>query len=201
MHTEDLFVNNGSNGQAVEAIGESFPQFNTVSTFAFIIKAIDSVDRGTFMVPPQKEEVFGVLDFVSQQQTDGFQTLLATINIVTQKQIIGLRRESTIFKQSQQIIVLAMNVTTDLQRCLQLKQNRLIDEDLPRFQAKSSHLKTGKFSQNNNEKCIIDTNEEEEEEKTKFNPCHKKSELLWEAISPQVRKRCKNQIVSLLFPL
>ena len=41
----------------------------------FIIKSVDSVDGSTLVVSSQQEEVLRILDLVSQQQTDGLQTL------------------------------------------------------------------------------------------------------------------------------
>jgi hypothetical protein len=67
MHAEDLFVNNGCNGQAIEAVSESFPQFDVVSSLALIVEAVNTVDGGALVVSSQQEEVLRVLDFVSQQ--------------------------------------------------------------------------------------------------------------------------------------
>lgn len=63
------------------------------------------------MITSQDEEVLGILDFVRQQQTDRFQALLSSIYIIAQKQIVRLRRELSILEQTQQIIVLAMNIS------------------------------------------------------------------------------------------
>ena len=50
MHGEDLFINDCSDRQAVEAVGESLPQLNVVPTLTLIIEAVDTVDGSTFMV-------------------------------------------------------------------------------------------------------------------------------------------------------
>jgi len=44
MHAEDLLIYDSCNRQAVEAIGESFPQLDVVSTFALVIESVNSVD-------------------------------------------------------------------------------------------------------------------------------------------------------------
>lgn len=44
MHREDLLVDDGSDGQAVEAIGERLPQLDIVSSLALIVETIDTVD-------------------------------------------------------------------------------------------------------------------------------------------------------------
>ncbi len=52
--------------EAVEAVSEYLPQTNAVSPLALIIEPVDSVHRGTFMVPPKKEEVLRIFDLVSE---------------------------------------------------------------------------------------------------------------------------------------
>lgn len=52
------------------------------------------------MVPPQDEEVLGVLDLVGQQQADGLQTLLAAVYIVAQKQVVRRGGKTTVLKQA-----------------------------------------------------------------------------------------------------
>ena len=82
MHGEDLLVNDGSNGQAVETIGKSLPQLDVVPSFAFVVEAVDSVDGGAFVVSSQDEEVLGILDLVCQQQADSLERLLASVDVV-----------------------------------------------------------------------------------------------------------------------
>jgi hypothetical protein len=66
VHREDLFIDDSSDRQAVETVGESFPELNVVPSFALIIEAIDSVDGGTFVVTSEDEEVFRVFNLVRQ---------------------------------------------------------------------------------------------------------------------------------------
>ena len=49
-----------------------------------------------------------------EQQANGLQALLATIDIVAKKQVVGLGRESAIFKEPQQIRILPVNVACDI---------------------------------------------------------------------------------------
>lgn len=64
MHGEDLFVDDGGDGQTVEAVGKRLPQLDIVSSFTFVVKPVDSVDRGTLVVSSQDEKVLGVFDLV-----------------------------------------------------------------------------------------------------------------------------------------
>lgn len=70
MATEDLFINKGGNRQTVEAVGESFPQLDGETAFAFVVEAVDAVDGGTLVIAAQQKEVLWVLDLVGQQQTN-----------------------------------------------------------------------------------------------------------------------------------
>lgn len=62
------------------------------------------------MVPPQQEEVLWVLDLVGEQQADGLQRLLAPVHIVSQEQVVGLRGEAPVLKQTEEVGVLAVDV-------------------------------------------------------------------------------------------
>ena len=83
MHSEDLFVDDGSNWQAIEAVGEGLPQLDIISSLALVVEAIDAIDRCTLVVATEDEEVLGILDLVGQEQADGLQGLLSTVDVVT----------------------------------------------------------------------------------------------------------------------
>lgn len=110
MHTEDFLIDQSHHGKTIEDIAESFPKSDGVSSFAFIIESVDSVDLGTLVITPQEEKVLWVLYFVAEQQCDGLKWLLPSVDIVSQEEVVGLRRESSILKDPKQIIVLPMYV-------------------------------------------------------------------------------------------
>ena len=85
MHGENLFVNDCCNGQAVEAVRKRLPELDIVPSLAFIVKSIDSIDGGAFVVSSQDEEVFGILDLVGEKEANCFQRLLASIDIISEK--------------------------------------------------------------------------------------------------------------------
>lgn len=66
------------------------------------------------MVAAQNEEVLGILDLVGQEQADGFQRLLSTVDVVTKEEVVRLGREATVLEQTQQVIVLAVDVAANL---------------------------------------------------------------------------------------
>jgi hypothetical protein len=82
VHGEDLLVDDGGNGQAVEAVGKSLPQLDVVSSFALIVEAVDAVDGGALVVAAENEEVLGVLDLVCKQKAYRLERLFATVDVV-----------------------------------------------------------------------------------------------------------------------
>ena len=69
MHAENFFVDEGGDGEAVEGVGESFPELDGVAAFALIIEPIDAVDLGTLVVAAEQEEILRVLYLVTHQET------------------------------------------------------------------------------------------------------------------------------------
>ena len=66
--------------------------------------------------------------------------MLSSVNIVSEEKVICLRRKTSIFKESQQVIVLTMDVTADLDWSFQFKKDWLIDEDVSGFNAQSTNF-------------------------------------------------------------
>jgi hypothetical protein len=114
VHGEDLLVNDGGNGQAVEAVGKCLPKLDVVTPLALIVEAVDAVDGGALVVATQNEEVLRVLDLVGKEQADGLERLLATVDVVAQEKVVGLGGKAAILEQAQEIIVLAVNIAANL---------------------------------------------------------------------------------------
>lgn len=70
MHGEDLLVDDGGNGQAVEAVGERLPQLDVVTALALIVETVDAVDGCALVVAAEDEEVLRVLDLVGQKEAN-----------------------------------------------------------------------------------------------------------------------------------
>ena len=50
------------------------------------------------MIPSEQKEVFWILDFVGEQEANGLEALLASVHVVAEEQVIGLRRKPAILK-------------------------------------------------------------------------------------------------------
>ena len=112
VHADDLIVDERGHGQRVEALGEHLPQLDVVPPLALVVEPVHPVYRGALMVAPQQEEVLGVLDLVRQQQADGLDVVLATVDVVSQEKVVRVGRELAVLEKTQQIVVLAVNVAS-----------------------------------------------------------------------------------------
>mmetsp|Transcript_41627 Transcript_41627/g.61077 ORF Transcript_41627/g.61077 Transcript_41627/m.61077 type:complete len:264 (+) Transcript_41627:174-965(+) len=125
VHAENFLVYDGGDGHAVEALREDPPQSHCVPPLALVVEAVDAVDGGAFVVAAQEEEVLRVLDLVGQEQADGLQALAPAVDVVAEEQVVGLRREAAVLEQTQQVVVLSVDVAANLDRRFQLNQDRL----------------------------------------------------------------------------
>ena len=92
------------------------------------------------MVASEEEEVLWVLDLVGQEEADGFEGLLSSVNIISEEKVIGFRWESSVLKQSQQVIILTMDISTYFDWCFQLEKDGLVDENVSGLDAKSPNF-------------------------------------------------------------
>ena len=68
VNAENLLRNNSCNGECVECIHESLPDFDIASPFAFIVEAVYTCNVGAFVVAAEEEEVLGELELVAEQE-------------------------------------------------------------------------------------------------------------------------------------
>jgi hypothetical protein len=66
------------------------------------------------VIATEDEEIFRILDLVGQEQADGLKGLLASIDVVTQEEVVSFRWEATVFEKTQQIVILTVDVAADL---------------------------------------------------------------------------------------
>ena len=110
MHTQDFVIDERSDRHAIEDILELFPHANRVAALALVVEAVDAVDLSTLVVTAQKEEVLLELDLICEEEDDSLKRVLSSVNIVAQEEVVSLRGEATILKQTEQVSELAMGV-------------------------------------------------------------------------------------------
>lgn len=87
------------------------------------------------MVPPQHKEVLRVLDFVCEKKAYCLERLLATVDVISQEQVVRLWREAAVFEQSEQIVILAVYIT-----CAKTTPGGLCQPDRPTFSHKTGNV-------------------------------------------------------------
>jgi hypothetical protein len=128
VHAEDLLVDDRRDREAVEAVRERLPELNVVPSLAcpwprqhlrlterlgrhtLVVETIDTVDACALVVAAEDEEVLRVLDLVRKQEADCLQRLLPAIDVVAEKEVVGFGREATVLEQSEEVVVLSVDV-------------------------------------------------------------------------------------------
>mmetsp|Transcript_23177 Transcript_23177/g.37615 ORF Transcript_23177/g.37615 Transcript_23177/m.37615 type:complete len:263 (+) Transcript_23177:584-1372(+) len=130
MGAEYLLVDDRRAREAIEAIRKCFPQLDPEAALALVVESVNAVDRRALVITAQHEEILGVFNLVSEEEADGLQTLLATIDVVAQENVVGLRGEATVFEETEEVIVLSVDVAADLDGGLELEEHGLGDEEV-----------------------------------------------------------------------
>ena len=115
VNTENFACYDSCNWQCVECVDERLPDLHITTPLAFVVESVHSGDVGAFVVAAKQEEVLWVSNLVAQKQQDSFETLLATVDVVTEEEVVGLWRETTVLEETEEVVVLAVNVTADLE--------------------------------------------------------------------------------------
>lgn len=92
------------------------------------------------MVATEEEKVLRVLDLVGQEETDRLQRLLTPVDIVAQEEVVGLGGKAAVLEETEEVIVLAVDVAADLEWSFKLEQDRLRQKDFSRFETQASNL-------------------------------------------------------------
>ena len=131
MSAKDLFVYDGGDGKTVENVTKGLPELDIVPATTLVVKPINTIDACTFMVSAEDEKVFWVADLEGEQETNGLDGLPAAVDIVTEKEIVCIGGEATILKEPQQVVILSVDVTTNLDGGIQLQKRHLLQKDGP----------------------------------------------------------------------
>lgn len=126
VRAEDLVVDNSSDREAVEAVGEELPEADTEAALALIVEAVDTVDGGTLVVAAEQEEIVRVLDLVAEEEADGLNALLPAVHVVAQEEVVWLRREATVFEQPEEVWELTVDVAWIKFKTVFLFNNQLL---------------------------------------------------------------------------
>ena len=131
VHADDLVVDDGAAGEAVEGVAEGLPKLDGEAAAALVVEAVDAVDAGALVVAAEDKEVLRILDLVGEEEAHDLEGLLATVDVVAEEQVIGLGGESTVLKQTEEVCVLSMDVTANFDGSTELEEHGLTEQNLP----------------------------------------------------------------------
>ena len=132
VKTKDASGHNSRHGQEVKRISEVLPDIGiAVLAKTFIIESVDLSDLSAFMISSQNGNAIFVPDFKCDQESDGFQTVISSIDIVAHEEIIGFRTISTNTKELGKIVELTMNITANGDRSSDWLHVRLLLKNFP----------------------------------------------------------------------
>ena len=95
VHANDFIINDRRTGQAIEGVAELLPHFDRIAATALVVETVNAVDAGALVVAAEQKEIFGVLDFVGKQQAHHFQRLFSAIDVISEKEIVGLSNNNS----------------------------------------------------------------------------------------------------------
>jgi hypothetical protein len=99
MNSKNLIVNNSTNWKIIKDIRKILPHFwISILLLALRIKSIDLCNLPCFMISSQQTNSVRKPQFQNHQQGNYFNTLRASVNIVSHKKIVGIRNFSSNLK-------------------------------------------------------------------------------------------------------
>ena len=97
MHANNFIIDDSRAWKAIEGVAERFPKLDTEAAATLVVESIYPVDPRTLVVTPKNEKVLRVLNLVGKQQAHDLKRLLASVNVITEEEIVRLKeRESPV---------------------------------------------------------------------------------------------------------
>lgn len=96
METEDLVVDEGGQWKVVEEVGKVFPDIGiAVFSKTFVVEAVYLGNLSGFVVATQDGDTVTVSHFESYEQCNGLDRVVASVDVVTHEEVIGIGRVAT----------------------------------------------------------------------------------------------------------
>lgn len=146
VQAEDLVVNKCCERQVVEKIGEEFPHVGvSVLAQTFVVEAVNLGDLSALVVATEDGDALRVADLECDQQSDGLDGEVATIDVVSHEEVVGVWVGSTDLEQLHQVVELAVDITTDGDGTFHGLHVGFVLEHLTRLFAQPSHVLLGEL--------------------------------------------------------
>ena len=136
MHCKDLVINNRADRQIVKHISEHGPDSRiTILLLALELEPINCSDLPCFVVSANQANAVWVPQLKQEEQRDGLDGVRATIDVVSEEQVVRVRHVAAHFEQFQHVIELAMDIADERDGAAQHLNVILCRKDLLDFRA------------------------------------------------------------------
>jgi len=131
VDAEDLSFNDGTDTEEVEHFGAVFPRVGvSVLSDRLVVETIDGSDLAGLVVSAQQRDAAWVLQLQAEEQLESLDGVVTTIDEVTHEDITCVGDFASLFEKFEQVVELAMDVTTDGHWGAHWLHVALFDEDL-----------------------------------------------------------------------
>jgi len=114
MQAKDLVFNQSGERKVVKEIGKVFPDIGVaVLSQAFVVKAVHLCDLAGFVIATEDGYAGRIAYLERDEEGDGLDGKVATIDIVTHEQIIGVWIGTANLEELHQVMKLAVNISAD----------------------------------------------------------------------------------------
>lgn len=115
MHAKNSLLDDSTDRHVIKTLAEFSPKWYGVAPFTFIIEPIGAIDSLALMITSQEVELVWVLYLKRQQKYNHFNRLLASVNVITNEEVVfGFWWVTSIIKNTKKIGILTMNITHNI---------------------------------------------------------------------------------------
>ena len=125
MHAQNFVVNQCSDRQHIESTHKFFPKRDGIPLLALFVKPIDLCDILAFVIPPKQKYVLWIFNFVREQKANALDRLFATIDVVSQEEVVRVGRVPCQVKKPEKVFVLSVDIAHDLDGRTELQKDWL----------------------------------------------------------------------------
>jgi hypothetical protein len=129
VHTEKPLFNNCSNRKSIENSEKTIQHVPIQLLHALICKAKRFCHLGGLMITSEQKNMIRELDFQTKKEKNHLYTSITPINVIPQEQVFRSRWQSPNLKHTQEIVKLAMNISTDIDGSRKRNNRRLTQEN------------------------------------------------------------------------
>ena len=96
----DLGLDEGGEGEVIKEIGEVTPYVGVpVFSETFVVESIHLGNLSGFVVPAKDSDAIAIPEFHGHQKGDGLDGIVASVDVITHEEVVGVRRVAADAKQ------------------------------------------------------------------------------------------------------